>query len=87
MGKLAMESLGEGARSRALSERGLRVEPVSAEVMGHAAALVWLHDGHDHRDPFDRMIAAAALAMDLPVVTSDPAFASLAGEGLAVYRL
>lgn len=26
----------------------------------------------DHRDPFDRMIAAQALAGDLPVLSSDP---------------
>ncbi len=26
----------------------------------------------DHRDPFDRMIAAQALALDIPVLSSDP---------------
>ena len=26
----------------------------------------------DHRDPFDRMIAAQALALDLPVLSPDP---------------
>jgi PIN domain nuclease of toxin-antitoxin system len=26
----------------------------------------------DHRDPFDRVIAAHALALDIPVVSSDP---------------
>ena len=26
----------------------------------------------DHRDPFDRIIAAHALALDIPVVSSDP---------------
>lgn len=30
----------------------------------------------DHRDPFDRMIAAQALEEDLTVVTRDPAFAA-----------
>lgn len=30
----------------------------------------------DHRDPFDRLIAAQALAENLTVVTRDPAFAS-----------
>ena len=27
-----------------------------------------------HRDPFDRLLAAQALAEDIPVVTVDPAF-------------
>jgi PIN domain nuclease of toxin-antitoxin system len=26
----------------------------------------------DHRDPFDRMIAAQALALDIPVLSPDP---------------
>ena len=26
----------------------------------------------DHRDPFDRMIAAHALALDIPVISADP---------------
>ena len=26
----------------------------------------------DHRDPFDRMIAAQALALDIPIVSADP---------------
>lgn len=86
VGKLAMATLGE-REVAALAERGLRVEPVSAAVMAHAAALAWLHEGREHRDPFDRMIAAAALALGLPVVTSDPAFGSLAGEGLVVRPL
>ena len=86
VGKLGMPILG-GREIEALAERGLTVEPVSAAVMAHAAALSWVHAGRDHRDPFDRMIAAAALAMGLPVVTSDAAFSSLAGEGLVVRAL
>ena len=30
-----------------------------------------------HRDPFDRLIAAQSLDLDLPVATNDPAFALL----------
>lgn len=33
----------------------------------------------DHRDPFDRMLAAQALLDDLTLVTTDPAFAALPG--------
>jgi PIN domain nuclease of toxin-antitoxin system len=29
----------------------------------------------DHKDPFDRMLAAQALVEDVPLVTNDPAFA------------
>ena len=86
VGKLAMATLGE-PEIAALAERGLTVEAVSGAVMAHAAAMTWVHDGHEHRDPFDRMIAAAALALGLPVVTSDPAFRSLAREGLVVRGL
>lgn len=28
--------------------------------------------GGDHRDPFDRMIAAQALAEDIPIISKDP---------------
>jgi PIN domain nuclease of toxin-antitoxin system len=30
----------------------------------------------DHRDPFDRMIAAQGIVMGLPILTKDPAFAA-----------
>lgn len=33
--------------------------------------------GPDHRDPFDRMIAAQALALDIPVISPDTAFGKL----------
>lgn len=36
----------------------------------------------DHRDPFDRIIAAQALALDIPVVSPDTAF-----DQLSVRRL
>ena len=29
-----------------------------------------------HRDPFDRMIAAQAMSLDIPVITPDPLFDS-----------
>lgn len=86
VGKLAMSSLGERAIA-ALAERNLSVEPVSAMVMAHAAAMAWQYQGSEHRDPFDRMIAASALAAGLVVVTSDPAFGCLAGDGLTTYDL
>jgi PIN domain nuclease of toxin-antitoxin system len=36
--------------------------------------------GGDHRDPFDRMIAAQSLIEGLPVITRDPALAAFGCE-------
>jgi PIN domain nuclease of toxin-antitoxin system len=36
----------------------------------------------EHRDPFDRMLAAQAQLEDLPLVTDDPVF-----DGLGVNRI
>ncbi|MEQ1736016.1 MAG: type II toxin-antitoxin system VapC family toxin [Rhodoglobus sp.] len=33
----------------------------------------------EHRDPFDRILAAQSITEGLPLVTSDPAFGSMAG--------
>jgi PIN domain nuclease of toxin-antitoxin system len=50
-----------------------------AAVEGHiairAALLPW-----QHRDPFDRLIAATAIALKTPLVSSDTAFDMLSGE-------
>ena len=39
-----------------------------------AGLLAW-----DHRDPFDRMIAATAIELSCPLISKDPAFDGLAG--------
>ncbi|MFN8419718.1 MAG: type II toxin-antitoxin system VapC family toxin [Anaerolineae bacterium] len=31
---------------------------------------------HHHGDPFDRLIIAQAMSLDLPIITHDPMFAS-----------
>jgi PIN domain nuclease of toxin-antitoxin system len=49
-----------------ISEIGARVLPVEA---AHAYAMYGLPA--IHRDPFDRMLVAQAVAEDLPLVTSD----------------
>ena len=83
LGKLAVPEMGAEAIA-ALSAGGVAVAPVSPLAMARAAAMDWRYLGRDHRDPFDRMIAAAALEMGLPVATSDRAFAGLAGTGLRI---
>lgn len=48
------------------TQLGLRQAPADLErVVGYSLALSWT------RDPFDRMIAAHALADDVPLVTAD----------------
>ncbi len=48
---------------------GFDLIPLTANVCQSASMLDW-----DHRDPFDRMIAAVALLETLPVISSDQAF-------------
>lgn len=49
-----------------LTHDGIDVLPLSGEIMQQAGALDWVH-----RDPFDRMIVATALARGIPVVSKD----------------
>jgi PIN domain nuclease of toxin-antitoxin system len=43
--------------------------------LSHIRALSRLKSARDHKDPFDRLIAAQAITENLPLVTSDGAFA------------
>jgi len=50
-----------------------RFQPLAVEIEhGYRAGLL----KSDHRDPFDRMLAAQAIIEDMPLVTNDAAFAS-----------
>lgn len=61
-----------------MDKQGVRPAVVTPEIALLAGSLDW-----PHRDPFDRMIAATALRMGLPLVTADSVFATLpAGLGL-----
>lgn len=53
-----------------LAGQGFVSAPVEAEHAWRVKAL----DSEDHKDPFDRLIAAQALVEGLPVVSADPAF-------------
>ena len=58
----------ESLEVRARSD-GYDLIPLTAAASLHASMLDW-----DHRDPFDRMVAAVARLESLPVVSSDQAF-------------
>ena len=57
-----------------MAEAAYTLIPIEAEIALRAGRLVG-----KHRDPFDRMIVAQALAMDIPVISSD---AKLDGFGV-----
>ncbi|MGH2387801.1 MAG: type II toxin-antitoxin system VapC family toxin [Chloroflexota bacterium] len=61
-----------------LTTLGTRELPVSSEHALSAGLFAV-----EHRDPFDRMLAAQAIAEGVPLVTSDPAMALF--PGLATY--
>ena len=66
-GKLpGAESLERGFL-RVMEEAGYTLLPIDAEAALRAGRLI-----ADHRDPFDRMIAAQAIALDIPIVSPDP---------------
>ncbi len=57
-----------------LSSIGATELPVTSHHGLIAGQLTW-----DHRDPFDRLLAAQSISEGLPLVTSDPVFSSLGG--------
>jgi PIN domain nuclease of toxin-antitoxin system len=54
---------------------GFEVIPLTAHLALKAALLDW-----NHRDPFDRMIAATALQERVPLVSSDRVFDAVGVE-------
>jgi len=64
--KLPEAILLEGDFERTVQQAGYRLLPISTEVALRAGRLLG-----KHKDPFDRMIAAQALALDIPVVSND----------------
>lgn len=53
---------------------GTLLAPCTAEIACWAGSVKW-----DHRDPFDRMIAATAMALACPLISKDTAFDDLDG--------
>lgn len=56
-------------------EQGGQFVNVSPEASLLAATLEW-----EHRDPFDRIIGATAIARDLLLISADPVFDHLASK-------
>ena len=52
-----------------LTEQGGAIAPLEPQICVSAAMLDW-----DHRDPYDRMLAATATYYGLPLVSADPIF-------------
>lgn len=55
-----------------LHQQGGTPAPLTPEICLRASLMDW-----DHRDPFDRLIAATAETTGLLLISKDPAFASL----------
>ncbi|KLO29307.1 twitching motility protein PilT [Mycolicibacter heraklionensis] len=74
LGKLPQADAILGAYSRHLDRLGATRLPITEEHALLAGRLDW-----DHRDPFDRMLAAQAIIESITLITGDAAFAGLAG--------
>lgn len=61
----------ERLSSLILLQKG-HVAPLTPDIMVLGASLDW-----DHRHPFDRMIAATAIHLQLPLISADAAFDQL----------
>lgn len=58
-----------------VNNQGGRLVDISPEISLAAAAFDW-----PHRDPFDRLIAATAIARQLTLISADTVFDNLANE-------
>lgn len=61
--------------SSALAEQGYQLANLTAEISQLAGLMNW-----DHRDPFDRMIAATCIQLKLPLISADVAFDELSSR-------
>ncbi len=66
LGKLLEAQAFERGFLESIEESGYTLVPIDAETALRAGRLA-----APHRDPFDRMIAAQALAYDMPVLSAD----------------
>ena len=52
----------------------LRRDRIQALAIEHSHALKTAGLPYHHRDPFDRLLIAQAMVLDIPIMTADPAF-------------
>ena|SRR5437764_6846073 len=74
LGKLPQAEVLVRAYRQHLARLEVESIPVTDEHSFLAGSMEW-----DHRDPFDRMIAAQCMVASLPLATADEAFQTLAG--------
>lgn len=74
LGKLPQADVLLGAYSKHLDRLGVIRLSVDEDHALLAGRLEW-----NHRDPFDRMLAAQAMIESLVIITGDPAFADCRG--------
>lgn len=55
-----------------LGEQGGRIAALAPEICLKGATLAW-----EHRDPFDRLLAASALDLGMPLISADEVFDTL----------
>ncbi len=77
IGKLPEAELLEKNFTKKMADAGYTLLPLGVEDALRAGRLVG-----EHRDPWNRMIAAQALALDIPVISIDPKL-----DGFGVRRL
>lgn len=63
-----------GDLAELVPRQGMIIAPLTPEIALIAGLIDW-----PHRDPFDRMLAATALAMDMDFVSADTAFDAVPG--------
>ncbi|MEW6166957.1 MAG: type II toxin-antitoxin system VapC family toxin [Pseudomonadota bacterium] len=67
---------------RLLEKQGGRTAVLGAEICLAGATMDW-----PHRDPFDRLLAATAMHEQLPLLSAEPIFDTLAGRSGWIARL
>jgi len=69
IGKLPEAILLESDFEKIVQQAGYKLLSIGVDAALRAGRLQ-----PDHKDPFDRMIAAQALGLDIPVISADPKF-------------
>ncbi len=72
LGKWAAMSPDVDSLDRAAEDIDIDLVPVNSQIAITAGLLDW-----SHRDPFDRIIAATAITLDLGLISADTAFDTL----------